>query len=978
MNAIRLAVPALLASALCAQSIALVKDVNPVSGIGSSSEIWPARANPHGPRPNEGDHFAVLGGVAYFQADDGVHGVELWRSDGTAAGTWMVADLRPGLPNGYPQHLFVWNGALYFSASDATGEFELWRSDGTTAGTVALSNLASGGLGPSQFAPASPTTLVFRGRTDVTWAVTHTLWATDGISITQLTTNTAPVDPNELTPRPGGGVLFRHANGQLWTSNGLFGGAAALGTAAGPIDANTFVTVGGLCYFAARNQPNTTGLELWRTDGTAAGTFLLNDVLPGSNSGTNLGVSCGHAGIFYFRGNDSSAPGGNHQLWRSDGTVIGTFPVSTAANPLPFLWAMETTPLGLALGTSWGLHLSDGTFAGTTQLDYSGQVANLKFAAGKLWWRAVLNNAYDELMVSDGTVAGTTVVGVYNGGPGTGGLAGPAHFAAINATTVLCKGSNGHGGLELFRSDGTGSGTSMVQDIRTDGTTSASAPDHFCELRAGVTLFAADDGSHGKELWRTDGTDPGTTLVADVAAGSLAGAPSGLERLGNRVLFAADAGTGSGRELFGSDGTAAGTVLVKDIRATSGSEPDHLLRVRDRVYFAAYDDVNERELWRTDGTTAGTQLVLDLEPFGSSSPRDLCEIGDSGRFVFAATVNSDTELWISDGTGPGTFLLRDLEPFGSGQPEGMTRCGDKVVFSAESAASSRELWITDGTFAGTVLLRDLELGPGGSYPWQFTASDDGRCAFVATTAANGSEIWLTDGTFAGTVLATELVPGPGDRQPEFLTWFGNRHLYCQAQDAAAGREPFVVRSFDPALSGLLADLKPGFGSSLPSATVRDRPLFQDSFGRLYLAADDGTLGSELYSVTQGAWAKAIDRPCGNGGVLPRFSSTPPLLGPGCTFSFRNVNPPAAALYALLVTLGPPPAIDMGGGCRDHVTGGPFLFLGPAVVPGSSWSAPILLPADPGLAGLPFAAQAIFAWSSPLDAWSNAVWLQLGF
>jgi ELWxxDGT repeat protein len=276
------------------------------------------------------------------------------------------------------------------------------------------------------------------------------------------------------------------------------------------------------------------------------------------------------------------------------------------------------------------------------------------------------------------------------------------------------------------------------------------------------------------------------------------------------------------------------------------------------------------------------------------------------------------------------------------------------------------------------LLRELEPGPGGSYPRQFTASDDGLCAFVATTAANGSEIWRTDGTFAGTVLATELLAGAGDLQPENLTWFGNRHLFCQAFDPTTGREPYVVRNFNPATSGLLADVNPGFFSSLPTGTVGDRPLFQDSFGRLFLAADNGTLGRELYMITQGAWSKSIDRPCGTAGVRPRFASTPPVLGPGCTFSFRNVNPPAAAVYAILVTLGPPPAIDLGGGCRDHVTGGPWILLGPAAVPGPSWSAPVPLPADPALAGLPFAAQAIFAWATPIDAWSNAVWLQLGF
>src|SRR6185436_3274903 len=74
-------------------------------------------------------------GILYFQGNDGIHGTELWRSDGTRAGTKMVADVVPG-PDGLPpQFLTPAPGGVYFSAADGIHGRELWWSDGTAAGT---------------------------------------------------------------------------------------------------------------------------------------------------------------------------------------------------------------------------------------------------------------------------------------------------------------------------------------------------------------------------------------------------------------------------------------------------------------------------------------------------------------------------------------------------------------------------------------------------------------------------------------------------------------------------------------------------------------------------------------------------------------------------------------------------------------------------------------------------------------------------
>ncbi len=77
-------------------------------------------------------------------ANDGTSGIELWKSDGTAAGTVLVKDIRPGIFNSNPLSLTNVNGTLFFAANDGVTGFELWKSDGTAAGTVMVKELTPG------------------------------------------------------------------------------------------------------------------------------------------------------------------------------------------------------------------------------------------------------------------------------------------------------------------------------------------------------------------------------------------------------------------------------------------------------------------------------------------------------------------------------------------------------------------------------------------------------------------------------------------------------------------------------------------------------------------------------------------------------------------------------------------------------------------------------------------------------------------
>src|SRR5262245_63895371 len=91
--------------------------------------------------------FVDESGIALFVANDGNVGYELWKSDGTSAGTMLVKDIRPGVDGSTPRYLTNVNGTLYFRANDGTTGDELWKSDGTPAGTVLVEDIRPGASG---------------------------------------------------------------------------------------------------------------------------------------------------------------------------------------------------------------------------------------------------------------------------------------------------------------------------------------------------------------------------------------------------------------------------------------------------------------------------------------------------------------------------------------------------------------------------------------------------------------------------------------------------------------------------------------------------------------------------------------------------------------------------------------------------------------------------------------------------------------
>jgi ELWxxDGT repeat protein len=288
-----------------------------------------------------------------------------------------------------------------------------------------------------------------------------------------------------------------------------------------------------------------------------------------------------------------------------------------------------------------------------------------------------------------------------------------------------------------------------------------------------VAIFSADDGTSGRELWRTDGTEAGTVRIKDIRPGIHGSNPTYITNAGGTsgtdlILFAAD-GVGTGVELWKTDGTAAGTVLVKDIRPGGpGSSPQNLTATPWGVLFSANDGSSGRELWKSDGTAAGTVLVKDLNPGTANSGPSQFTNGSAGGspvVFFTADGGQGVELWKTDGTAAGTVLVDDINPGTTGSTPrhlawvGTDVAGPFLAFSATDGTTGREFWKSDGTSAGTVLLKDLRPGTGSSNPADFAVTlvnNTGEVLFTANVPGFGRELWRTDGTAAGTILIKDI------------------------------------------------------------------------------------------------------------------------------------------------------------------------------------------------------------------------------
>ena len=356
------------------------------------------------------------------------------------------------------------------------------------------------------------------------------------------------------------------------------------------------------------------------------------------------------------------------------------------------------------------------------------------------------NNGQDgfELWKSNGTSSGTVMVKNINSGSGGQASSNPNYLTEMGNTLYFSAMDTTNNGYQLWKSDGTASGTVMVTAINSGGTANPGIHTDGFVIMNNNLYFSAEDGTNGVELWKSDGTASGTVMVKDINSGSgesFSYTPAiSPVVFNNELFFQAKDGT-SGFELWKSDGTASGTVMVKDINSGSGdSKPEHLTVVGNTLFFMANDGINGFELWKSDGTSSGTVMVKDIRS-GSAhgAPNYLAAVGNT-LFFNAIDGTNGQELWKSDGTASGTVMVKDINSATSSSPLYLTAVGNTLYFSADDGTHGDELWKSDGTATGTVMLKDIRSGSISSNPSYLTAVGN-TLYFVASDGTNGRELW---------------------------------------------------------------------------------------------------------------------------------------------------------------------------------------------------------------------------------------------
>ncbi|MCR9245996.1 MAG: hypothetical protein NXI31_13270 [bacterium] len=882
--------------------------------------------------------FVSLGGRVVFAATTSEGGREPWVTDGTAPGTVRLIDVTPGSGGSNPKILAAYGGQVVFSAIQPGVGLRYYATDGTPAGTSPLAPLPLPTTTSLEFYTLEKTgNLLITAGSDT--------YASDLTAAgTQLIPGMSFFVPRETIGVETFGTTFDTGTGEwaVWATDGTLAGSRQI-TAGLRGRAHGFVAWNGRVYFlepegvgvwissthpinggiqrhallasfvihpqtapmfrAGNRFVATIGGKCFTSDLTQAGSGEI--VLPIAGLGDLHELN----GTLYLRG---SSPANGFELWTTDGTVAGTSLVADLDPGTP-----GSHPEHIRV-------FDDGT-------------------GDALWFRAIIGGTRSLMKCTNPTTVQNLGPIPLNSPTGSGGL-NNSDFVPLNDGLLFSAG--GQSGVEPWFGSATQAPAEVV-DLNATAPGIRQLPRESAALGDELFLIGTA-GSSRYELIITDGTQARTFDVVSNNLAALGLGFSDLVRYGDRIAFSTIEGT----SLTG--GTPATTTPI--FTSTTTYTRRQVRVVDNRIYFldnglmvsdgvsppvaipAMPIFINDFEVLRdqivgvvsstlygTDGVTPAVPLETLVDEYG--------RLGD--RMVYTRRVFPNTEIKVTDGTVTGTSTVSVLNS-----------TSVRFAFGPEHAwfYADGQLIKTDGTVAGT----------------QATTTQPGLTirSLVATTnelfaliedSTNGRELWRFDENISQFVLVLDIAPGQTSGVTAATAIGDGDLLLLAAGTPATGIEPWIS---DGTTNGTfpLNEIQPGPGSSNPT-------LAGIAGNHLFLIANDGVHGRELWRVDLGATGAAYVQDYGSGclgagGFARLGTNTAPTIGSSL---FGIVLDQVAPNTLTAISLGSDTAsIDIGG-CQLLVNGILASTVGLSNGSGTA-SMQVSLPNDPGLVGFRFTAQ----------------------
>lgn len=523
-------------------------------------------------------------------------------------------------------------------------------------------------------------------------------------------------------------IYFTTTNGKrLWKSDGTEIGTTLLlsNIESGYSCFSQMIEYNSKVYFSYDDGIH--GFELWQTDGTVEGTTIIKDVYQGS-IGSDIQDFFIFNNILFFTAINGTETG-SREIWKSDGTELGT---------------MMLKDIG-------GQSYFDGVKSGNDFL----VIGNYFFFYG------YTDSFGYELWKSDGTEQGTQMVKDIYPGYTSSEYSYNRLYGAVGDGFIVFRAITPDSGYELWRSDGTESGTFKVKEINTNnGIYGGSIPDPGWLNTSiynynGKVYFTATQGDT-YDLWVTDGTEAGTVkfLDLDVDEDEYYG---GFKEFNNKLYFF------NNRRVVQTDGNSSHIfVNMQEDGGVSNFQP-----LNDKVYFTKnFDDINGLEIWESKINNQNLK-VLEINSRHGSSPRNFASFGD--KVVFFGQSHTYYEVpMISDGTQEGTKAILDEPSFrvDNNDAADFYKSGNNLFFKAYTGYyGNTELYKTDGTPEGTGLVKDLTGHGGQGLAKELYASYNNILYFVGNDNFHGNELYRSDGTEEGTYMVKNLSDGDYEGSP---------------------------------------------------------------------------------------------------------------------------------------------------------------------------------------------------------------------